>query len=333
MPIEEYEKLMDRQGKQYGQIDTIDAKWPDDNDIEELLDSNTNFNLLFNGMLGGIGLYEYENGGLELLRANDAFFKLMEAPAEDVMDAGKNILPYIDEEDRDLLIETIERARSMKMMAQCILRRTLLNNKRRWFKVKANVILDDKGRLLLFLAWEDATEAYELPIELQNMIDGFQAGLAIAKVKNDVLRVVYMNRWLWKIDGLPLDDYSRQNPIDYVDLVGEETAALFLKEIKNAAKLNGRPYKIEYPFKSVTGESMWLRATFSVEKRSDGSMMCYATVYDVTREHNENEVSASNVEAAKTSVNVKRRSFDDDAKDLARLRKNVEEKSIALERV
>ncbi|MGN0941557.1 MAG: EAL domain-containing protein [Selenomonadaceae bacterium] len=333
VPIEEYEKLMDRQGKQYGQIDTIDAKWPDDNDIDELLDSNTNFNLLFNGMLGGIGLYEYENGGLELLRANDAFFKLMEAPANDVMDAGKDVMPYIDEEDRELLIETIERARSMKMMAQCVLRRTLLNKKRRWFKVKANVILDDNGRLLLFLAWEDATETYELPIELQNMIDGFQAGLVIAKVKNDVLRVVYMNRWLWKIDGLPLDDYSRQNPIDYIDLVGEETAAMFIREIKNAAELNGRPYKIEYPFKSVTGESMWLRATFSVETRPDKSLMCYATVYDITREHQEHEVGSSNVEAARTTINVKSRSFDDDVKDLARLRKNVEEKSIALERV
>lgn len=328
VPVFDYEAMLDRQHKNFGinPMVSYGASWPDKKDFEELLNPDTNFNLLFNGMLGGVGLYEYDNGVLELLRANDAFFSLVEASSEAVLENGRNIIPFIYEEDKDNLINAIERAREGHEITQCILRRRLLNGNIKWFRVRASIILEDAGRMLLFLAWEDASEVYEIPLQLQNMIDGFPAGLSIVEIRDGVIRVVYMNRWLWELDGRTADSYNRQNPVDFVDLVGDMANHFFVNEVKKAEKLNGKPYKIEYPFTKPDGEEVWLRATLNVKRRGDGSLICYSTVYDITGEHRMDEVKNSNTMAAINSKRAAANSFEQQAEDLAALRRSLRRK-------
>ena len=46
-------------------------------DLDFLWENNRQITLLFNGMVGAIGLYEKVGDTLELLRVNDSYFELM----------------------------------------------------------------------------------------------------------------------------------------------------------------------------------------------------------------------------------------------------------------
>ena len=50
---------------------------------------------LFNGMVGGMGIYELNNRHLEIRRVNDGFCELFGCSPQDVFDRGNDALVYV----------------------------------------------------------------------------------------------------------------------------------------------------------------------------------------------------------------------------------------------
>ena len=65
---------------------------------------------LFNGMVGGMGIYELNNRHLEIRRVNDGFCELFGCSPQDVFDRGNDALVYLHPDDRQGLLEVCRTA-------------------------------------------------------------------------------------------------------------------------------------------------------------------------------------------------------------------------------
>ena len=283
MPVADYERLMSRQENHVVTSGLVEANWPDIKDFDELLDPSTNFNHLFTGIIGGIALYEFANGQLEGLRASENFFRLLHGSPGDVLSHARQVLDYITEEDRPRLLDAIERARTDHRAAECMIRRRILDGKVLWMRARCSVILDSPDRLLLFISWEDVSEQYDLPIQLQQLIDTIPCGFMIGEVKDGAITIDFTNRRLYEMYGLPPDDVLRRRVRPLPALIGEEMTEHFLPHIYAALK-RPAPYIVEYPHQGPNGKLCRFRALMHVTQRQDGSIAGYANVYDITDE-------------------------------------------------
>lgn len=280
MPIADYERLMERQEHTATAAAPVVANWPDMKDFDELLDPSTNFNHLFTGIIGGIALYEYANGALEGLRASEDFFRLLHSTPGEVMNRAREILDYIIEEDRPRLIDAIERAKTTHQAAECIIRRRILDDTILWMRARCSVILDSPDRLLLFISWEDVSEQYNLPVRLQQLMDTVPCGFLIGEVKDGVATISFTNRRLSEMYNLTTDDVMRRRPRPLESLLGKKLSEQFLPHICASIK-RPPPYIVEYP--RLVGTCLHrFRALFHTTERKDGTIVGYATVYDVT---------------------------------------------------
>ncbi len=296
MPVADFEKLLSQRAEVVEKEPPMIANWPDDQDLEELLNPNTNFSRLFNGIIGGVGLYEFYDGRLELLRANDNFFRLMEAPAEIILEKGKQVLDYILEEDRPALLHAMEAARHGRV-AECVARRRLLNGTVLWMRIRASVILDDGERLLLFLSWEDVTQQFSQQMNLQQLTDCIPMGFVFGRLLGNEIELEYANRWILDLDGVPAHNEGGEIEMSFRKLVGSKAHDAFVNYIRQATDL-AEPYTVEYAFTNYFGRDFWLRAVLNASRSHDGSIAIYANIYDLTVQHDLEE-KAGNAGRAK----------------------------------
>ncbi len=283
VPVSEFEKVLDHRAANVEEPTSIVANWPDDQDLGELLNPNTNFSRLFNGIIGGVGLYEFYDGRLELLRANDNFFRLMEAPAEVILEKGKQVLDYILEEDRPTLLHAMKAARNGQV-AECVIRRHLLNGAMLWMRVRASVILDDGDRLLLFLSWEDVSQQFNRQMQMQEFTEYIPMGFVFGRLVDGEITMEYANRWVLDMDGIPAHNEGLGEEMNLRQIVGDETHDLLVGYAQRSAE-SGHGYEVEYPFTNYLGRAYWLRVFINASWGRDGSLAIYANIYDLTLQH------------------------------------------------
>ncbi len=280
VPIEEFEKLLDNQGKPLKAKKQEVANWPSDKDLEELLNPDTNFSRLFNGIIGGIGLYEFYDNKLELLRANDNFFNLMEESPEVVMAKSKQILDYILEEDRETFLQAIETARDGEL-GECVIRQRFVNGTILWLHARISIILDDKERLLLFISWEDVSQQYDQKENMKELADCVPVGFIFGTLANGKVEIEYTNRWISELDGNLTHIENNKPSLSFSNLIGKEKFKEFIDYTNQATNFQ-EPYTIEHQFSNYFGRSYWLQTTIYIRPIDDSSFVIYANVFDLT---------------------------------------------------
>ena len=261
---------------------TTSSPWPDIRDFDELFDPGAKLDHILNGLVGGIALYEFANGRLEGLRANEKFFRLLHSTPSDLMNNSRHVLDFIVDEDRPRLLDAIEHARKYRRSTECIVRRRILDGQTLWLRARCSIILDSKERVLLFISWDDVSEQYALPIELHQLIDTIPCGFMIGEMENDTVTVSFINRRLCEMYDLSPDAVLKRRVPSLDDLIGKELSDLFLPHIHAAAGHSG-PYTVEYPRRGKDDTLRRFRAVLQAVRRQDGSLTIYATVYDITR--------------------------------------------------
>lgn len=282
MPVADYEELMARMETTSAPAGTLASPWPDIRDFDDLFDPGAKLDHLLNGLIGGIALYEFANGRLEGLRANENFFRLLHSTPSDLMNNSRHVLDFIVDEDRPRLFEAIERARKYRRSAECIVRRRIPDGQTLWLRARCSIILDSQERVLLFISWDDVSEPYELPIELHQLIDTIPCGFMIGEMENDTVTVSFINRRLCEMYDLPPDAPLKRRVHSLDDLIGKELRDLFLPHIHAAAGHSG-PYTVEYQRPGKDDTLRRFRAILQAGRRQDGALTIYATVYDITR--------------------------------------------------
>lgn len=123
----------------------------------ELFNPNFVSNKIFNSIIGGIGIYELVENGLEVIRVNDGYYKTMGYTPQTLYADTGNILCKVFEEDRDLLIEKCRNICKNRGEGEMILRRYDANGKLLWLDVSIKYLGGSIERPLFCFAFKDIT--------------------------------------------------------------------------------------------------------------------------------------------------------------------------------
>ena len=282
IPVEDYEHLLAQ--RTFVPILGKESQWLDAQDLKELLNPSRSFNLLFNSMIGGVGLYEMMTGGsIELLRANDGFFRLMQSSKEDI--DRIDMLSYIMDEDRKKILRAIRESGDRKKLTECIVRRRLPDGTFLWLRARVSSLFTDESRRLFFIGWDDVSSQYNLPLQLQAMTDQFQNGIVMSQLINGELYLNYANRWMLELDGLNPDSRRGQGLVPMTNIMDKELVEKFKEAIlKHVESGSGLPAPIEYPFEASDGTTRILRCYLNATKTSENHYSVLASVHDITNE-------------------------------------------------
>jgi diguanylate cyclase (GGDEF)-like protein len=278
VPVKQYEELI---AANYC-ISTDNGKknWLDARDTEELLNPNAQFNLIFNSMNGGIGLYEYTADSLEVLRANDGYFEMFQEDRESFYLQERQVFDRIYEMDRKVFVEALQAANNTGKVTQCRLRRHCKDGSLRWLRVRVSVIASDAERQLLYLAMEDINELQEKTLEMQTLFDNLPCGFGICRLENDVLHMDFFSKWLYEVHEITPQEFMEMTEGNLGKLLQDAGLEAWLKEKIIASYEKNRPVQLEYSFITRSGNKKNVMALFNTVQTEMGGYTCYFSLRD-----------------------------------------------------
>ena len=249
-------------------------------DTDELLNPNAQLNLLFNSVTGGLGLYELNERGLELLRANDGYFEMFGRERGKVYDDEKPLIDWVYEEDRSAFMGAIRGTTEFGKITQCRLRRWSEDGRLLWLHARVSLVSKEERRQLLYLALEDVTELQKKTQEMQSLFDHIPGGVGIYELDGEVLRTRLFSRWLYEINGIDAREFMTKNQGDLRAVLPEATLNFLKREIVRAYE-EKHTVRLTYPFRAADGRLLHIQAEFNTLK--EGRLfLCYAFLQDIT---------------------------------------------------
>ena len=133
--------------------------------LDEVWMPDSTFNMIFDSLPDAAGIYEFTDNNIELLRANDAYYNLINANRESLYWAGTHLLDYIPDEDKNILLAMITEARE-KNKAEGTYRRLLPDGTTLWLNARIHLLAGNEQRALCYALIKDVTPIKELESEL-----------------------------------------------------------------------------------------------------------------------------------------------------------------------
>ncbi len=252
MPVADFEELAFSEQQKSLQIIDVQKK-----EREDILNSNSQLELLFSNMQQAVAVYEYGNGDLDVLRVNDAYFDLF--GFEDVNDIQSSLDKSLAEADRSVLYGAFEDAVSTEDAGECEVVRHI-GDRSVWVSVKLKYISPVGGRHIIYGYINDITARKEIDAELQKyrkaltMVEEEEETILIVddqEVNRVSLQCIFGDKYriLEAENGLQaLDVLARESgnvDIILLDLqMPEMDGASFLAHKKNAPELADIPVVI-----------------------------------------------------------------------------------------
>ena len=255
--------------------------WLDAMDTEELLNPNAQFNIIFNSMNGGIGIYEYVDHRLDILRVNDGYYEMFEEDRNNFYMQDRQVIERLHKDDQEAFLAVLEEAGKEGGVTQCRVRRLCRNGKYIWLHVRISVIASDGERRLFYLAMENINELQEKSIEMQSLFDHLPCGFGICRLTDDRLQIKFMSRWMYEINEISPEDFSRETGGDLGRLLKDARLEAWLKKKVVQAHEKQRTERIKYTFKTWTGKEKQLQVLFNTVRDESGDYLCYFLLQDM----------------------------------------------------
>ena len=250
-------------------------------DLDELLNPNTQLNLLFNSVTGGIGLYELTGDKLTLLRANSGFQEMLGDKEEHLYDVERNVLDRLHAEDRNRFKRTIQQARETGHVVHCRLRVMREDGEILWLSAKVSFILTEKDRQLFYLALEDVTELQKTVKDMRSLMDNMPGGFGMYELIGDDVYIRSYSRWLHDLNPEELEQALKKNggklngnvPDDYLN----DTRNAILRSFEEKRVLS-----VDYPFVTREGKEIQIRVMVNTPHCEDEVYRSYAFVHEIS---------------------------------------------------
>ncbi|MDO4203931.1 MAG: EAL domain-containing protein [Selenomonadaceae bacterium] len=278
IPVYEYEKLLVTATQPHA-IDYRTVSWLDGEAAEKLLAWDSHALTLLNTVNESIGLYEFKDDKLELIRANEGYANVFGEQIEGNIN-GRDALEGVVPEDRMKLLGAIHRAKEESVVSECLFRRIHADGRILYIHTKARVVASEGSSDYVYMAMTDVTKEREKAMALDGLLRNVAGGIGCYRIVDDRLKVVFVSSWLNTISGREECDVDGAG-IDLAEIVGEDTAKVMVRSFKEASR-TGKPVSLEYPFSSKTGQDYWLGASLTAEQLENGELSAYAIVYDIT---------------------------------------------------
>ena len=282
VPVAEYEEMLSKDG--YALSVEKNAPLLDSSDIEDLLNPNAQFNLLFNSINGALGLYECVNDHLSVIRVNDGYFRMFGYDREAFYAAGHHIMESIYAADRQGFMEQIQTACRMGKVMQCRIRRYRDDGRLLWLHIRISPVIQETARQIFYLAIEDVTELEKKTVEMQALFDNIPAGFGVYELRDDKLYTHFLSQGAYDINEITAAEFQARTAGDLGQLLAPDTIAMIKQAVMES--YDERCVKhIAYPFQTAKGNTRWIRVSLKTVCDAAGmpnSYICYASMTDIT---------------------------------------------------
>ncbi len=131
--------------------------------IDDVWDSTSQFNKLFNSFVGSLALYEFKGDTFALLRANKQFYKEVMPNGDELYSASANLLPCIHEEDRDIFIQRLQDMRGKRGEDTILLRMAVPGLQGiHWHRMQLKILYDSEDSVIFLGLVEDMSTVKSL---------------------------------------------------------------------------------------------------------------------------------------------------------------------------
>ncbi len=258
--------------------------------LKEIWDPSSTFNLLFNGYVGALAIYEFKNDKLSLIRGNDRFYQVWGDNCDKVFYYSSNLLNLIHDDDKDLFMALLSRLKNEKLELGCDNRwKKPHSDEYRWYHQRYKLLLDIEDRCLILGAIEDITVQRQMEDALRyqhdyykNLFDTLPCGIAQLSTEEDLVFLSgnaavaklfgYTNETFWK-EKRRLMDFVRPKHKVYLKL-----------QIPRLEKLKqGKTLTLEYEITSDDGQIKWIQSTTQRIDRGE-SIIYQCMMNDITEQ-------------------------------------------------
>ncbi|MEG1073553.1 MAG: EAL domain-containing protein [Ruthenibacterium sp.] len=155
MPKEDFVALLARTGKGYLRKDDADISAQEN--LKALMDSDEKTSILFNHLIGGVGIYELYKDVLEIVRVNNGYYNLTGSTPKTLLRDTKNANAWVHVQDRSALIRACREAEQKEKVIRVVVRRYHQNGSLLWIEVRVRYMGKRAGRSLFYFVLNDIT--------------------------------------------------------------------------------------------------------------------------------------------------------------------------------
>ena len=219
MPVEEYEKLIFI-------TDNVESKSllsvPDKQILDKIWEIDNNVNHMFNNILCGIAIYELFGDNIEIIRANDKYFEIVDNERTSTFNFNnRSIENYVHKDDLILIKKAFSHAIEFKSPIEFVYRHLNKNIGYKWIKLVINHITESGDRHLLYGSIYDITE-FKITEEISKKemvkckLSLKELQIAIKNIDINIWEYDIINDYIIYTDSLD-DNYSKiiKNAVDY----------------------------------------------------------------------------------------------------------------------
>lgn len=263
MPISEFDELIENNKIIFHKYQNeILEKF----DFDTIMRYNPEVNILFNGMIGGMGLYEFYDDMLEVIRVNDGYYDLMGNNPKIIFSDSKNILIHLTDESKSILIDACKKAVNTGEIQETVISRYHQNGKVLWLNLKIKYIGQSGRRSILYFVIDDITkrhieESHNASLKYNYaLLSLYDEIIDINTIENTSMNV--FSKFCSRSSSEKISDYKSALET-WINMNIKETDITRVKAFFNdMLKLKPDiPVSIEYEIKSKNDENKWCSST------------------------------------------------------------------------
>ncbi|MEG1799339.1 MAG: EAL domain-containing protein, partial [Synergistaceae bacterium] len=290
MPREQFEELLGKSQAPMdkGRVRAISAFV----DLNEMWDSDSSFNAIFNGCVGALAIYEFMGDTLAFVRGNDRYYEMLELNRDDVFSVAKNVIDCIYSDDRDVFLTELRMARDGNAGFEIENRWYIPNSgDLRWFHREMKVIHRAEERTIFLGSLYDITSEKELAESLMRQKNFYEdlvntVPCGIVRFSNDSdLRVLRVNKAAADLLGFEPGDLDKR-PRFYGDYIKNSDPKLKQQMLDILSKMKpGEISTMKYSIISEKGKRVWVHDAFQLVYAEDGSLCGRSVIIDIDDVH------------------------------------------------
>ncbi|MDO5562099.1 MAG: EAL domain-containing protein, partial [Synergistaceae bacterium] len=199
-------------------------KFVEDVDLNSIWKTDGRTDIIFNSIIGAIGIFELHDDMIEVVRVNDRYYKLFDTTPQELSIDGKNILNTIHEEDRGALLDVCVNSRDAGGMGRIEIRTQIKNSKREiWLDVKILYIGNIHDRSVFYAVLKDITDDVKRREGrigyLRSLFDNAPHGIFVCALRDGRVETKYFNYKLAEMFGYGYEEFY--------DIIKDSRAHLF----------------------------------------------------------------------------------------------------------
>lgn len=177
MPHEEYEKLINK-------YEVFKEERNKSINLDSLWVNNPQMELLFTEMLQAVAIYEIDGDKVEILRANQQFYRLFDYKTYDYL--AENPLNLVSEEYKQTVKDTINQVSKTKGTAECVYKRICTDNTYKWIRTNLKYVNSVGNKTIMLGIITNITQQREIEDELNK----YRAAIVEAEESTNTMLIV-----------------------------------------------------------------------------------------------------------------------------------------------